>query len=265
MRFAVAEPNGVRFGVGAMISPRQVDSAYSALAHKLGSALQRSVGLFYARSYRQLNDLLRTGKIDIAFIDTGAYLELRDQVPTLPIVAVPQVSGQLRSELLVVVHAGQRASTFAELAGTRFIFGDPLSLAGRAFPLALLRRLGKTPQTFFAASTQVGAHDRALAAVEAGVQGATSVSGLAFAHYRRRHPRSTGLRVLQRFGAIGNPPIVARPQVSAEQLARWRAAFAALHTRPAAMQALSRLGIERFVAAPRGLYTEATALWRRGR
>src|SRR5512133_3663442 len=94
----------LRFSVAAVESPRDTYAAYSRLIGGVGARLGMPVEFVQRRTYREVNDLLAAGKLDVALVCTGGYLDLHKRAPgAVEILAVPVVGGKATYESLVIV------------------------------------------------------------------------------------------------------------------------------------------------------------------
>lgn len=252
----------LRFALAAMISPRETNKEYARLIQELGRELGRKISLLHGRSYKQVNRLLQADKLDMAFVCTGGYMQLRQMEPRVSVVAVPVVRGKVTYRSLVIVRQESTAKSFADLRGKRFAFTDPLSNTGYLYPVSLVHKQGATKDDFFASYVFVGAHDRAIRAVQRRAQDAAAVDSLVFEHLRATRPEAVaGLRVLIQSPEFGIPPIVAGPGATKAQRARWRQSLLLLHQRAPAKVALDKLSIDYFAVPSKGLYESADQLW----
>jgi len=179
---------------------------------------------------------------------------------------VPRVRGKITYRSYVIVRRESEARTFADLVGKRFAFTDPLSNTGYIYPLSLIRRLGSTRERFFSSHTFVGSHDRAIRAVQRGVQDAAAVDHLIYEFLKQRKPEMVkGLRILRRSPEYGIPPVVASPVSTVSQQRRWRWALLSLHLDADTRRTLKHLEIERFVVPTAGLYDSVRRLWKETR
>jgi len=256
----------LQFAVAAMLAPRETASQYARIVEELGRVLGQPIQLVHGRSYAHVNDLLQSGKLQMAFLCTGGYLELLDRAPGTEVLAVPRVGGKLTYRSYVIVAADGPARAFSDLEGKRFAFTDPLSNTGYLYPTSLLRALGKDRDHFFSSYIFTGSHDRAIVAVQRGIRDAAAVDSLVYEYLAQHHPKVVkGLRILVRSPEYGIPPVVAGPGTSPAQRRRWREALLGLHRRPTLAPALAQLRIERFSLPPAGLYRTAAELWRAAR
>ncbi|UCG11591.1 MAG: PhnD/SsuA/transferrin family substrate-binding protein [Deltaproteobacteria bacterium] len=63
----------LRVAVAAMISPRETFFNYRQLLEYIGGHLSQDIELVQRKTYREINELLRKGEIDLAFICSGPY------------------------------------------------------------------------------------------------------------------------------------------------------------------------------------------------
>ena len=253
----------LHFALAAMISPKETHHHYVKLVKQLARKVGQPIKLFHGRSYKQVNMLLRSGKIDMALICTGGYTELLGETEPVSVLAVPRVRGKTTYRSYVIVREADPARTFADLVGRRFAFTDPLSNTGYLYPMSLIRALGSTKERFFASYTFVGSHDRAIRAVQRGVQDAAAVDHLIFEYLKQRKPGSIkGLRILGKSPEYGIPPVVASRRSTRAQRQQWRRALLSLHEDATTKGTLRQLEIERFVLSPPNLYHSAIELWK---
>jgi phosphonate transport system substrate-binding protein len=255
-------PPVLRFSVAAVESPRDTYASYSSLFERLGNRLGMQIEFVQRRTYREVNDLLASGRLDAGLVCTGGYLDLRSRAPgAVEVLAVPVAGGASTYESLVIVPAASRAQAVADLEGKRFAFTDELSFSGRAYLLHHLRSLGRDPDHFFGSVTYTQSHDRSIAATARGVVDGAAVHSLVFAHLVERDPRlATRVRVLHRSPPFGMMPVVASTHLPAAERARLRRVLVDLSRDPEGAAALATLGLDGFAEAPPGLFESAAAV-----
>ena len=261
---AVAAPSVpvLRFSVAAVESPRDTFAAYSTLFERLGNRLGVRIEFVQRRTYREVNDLLASGRLDAALVCTGGYLDLKDRSPAaVEVLAVPVADGVSTFESLVIVPAASKAVSVSDLAGKRFAYTDELSFTGRAYVLHHLRALGHDPDRFFSGVTYTQSHDRSVAATARGLVDGAAVHSLIYAHMLARDPRlARRVRVLHRSPSFGMMPVVASTRLSPDQRERLRRVLLDLSRDPEAAAALATLGLEGFAVAAPGLFDSAAAV-----
>jgi phosphonate transport system substrate-binding protein len=249
----------LRFSVAAIESPRDTFAAYSRLFERLGNRLGMEIEFVQRRTYREVNDLLAAGRLDVALVCTGGYMDLRRRAPgAAELLAVPVVGGETTYESLVVVPAASPVTRVAELEGGRFAFTDELSFTGRAYVHRHLRDLGLDPDRFFGSVTYTHGHDRSVAAVARRIVDGASVHSHVFANMLARDPQlANRVRVIHRSPPFGIEPVVVSTRLDPEERQRLRRVLIDLSRDPEGAAALATLRIEGFVEPSPGLYDSA--------
>ncbi len=237
----------LRVAVAAVISPQGTVESYDALLGYLSERLDRPVELVQRRTYAEVNELLRSGEIDVAFVCTSAYIAGHDEFG-MELLAAPQVNGESVYYSVLIVPAGSQAQSMADLRGKVFAFTDPMSTSGRMYPTSLVLELGSTPEAFFSRTFYTYSHDDAIHAVADGVADGAAVDSLVLEFALARDPALAGrLRVIHRSPAFGIPPVVIRPDTRPQLHAELQAILLAVADDPQGREALARLGYDGFV------------------
>jgi phosphonate transport system substrate-binding protein len=257
-RSAEAAPT-LRFSVAAVESPRDTYAAYSRLVERIGNRLGTEVELVQRRTYREVNDLLASGRLDVALVCTGGYLDLLARAPgAVELLAVPQVDGASTYQSLIVVPSRSPAQKIEDLEGKRFAFTDELSLSGRTYLVRYLQDLGRDPKRFFSSITYTRSHDRSIQATARGLVDGAAVHSIVYAHMLERDPRlATRLRVIQRSPPFGMMPVVVSTRLPPDARERLRRVLVDLALDPEGVAVLEALQVESFGPAPAGLFDSA--------
>jgi phosphonate transport system substrate-binding protein len=257
----------LRFSVAAVESPRDTYASYARLFDRLGKRLGVRIEFVQRRTYREVNDLLASGRLDAALVCTGGYLDLQARAPdAVELLAVPVASGVSTYESLVIVPATSPVRRIEDLEGKRFAFTDELSFSGRAYLLRHLRDLGRDPSRFFGSVTYTRSHDRSIAAAARGIVDGAAVHSLVFAHVAERDPRlAARVRVLHRSPPFGMMPIVASTRLPGELRERLRDALLELSEDPEAAAALAFVNLDGFARPTAELFDSAAAVVAAGR
>jgi phosphonate transport system substrate-binding protein len=253
------QTRALRFSVAAVESPRDTYGIYSTLFRRMGQRLGVDIEFVQRRTYREVNDLLASGKLDAALLCTGGYLDLRRRAPgEIEVLAAPIVDGRPTYESLVIVPADGPARSVRDLAGGRFAYTDELSFSGRAYVVRLLRDLGQDPDRFFGSTLYTQNHDRSITAVATGLVDGAAVHGVVLEHLARRDPAlARRIRVIHRSPPFGAMPIVASTRLSPELRSKLREVLVTLGADPEGAAALRALEIDRFAVPAPGLYDTA--------
>lgn len=256
------EVRKLRFSVAAIESPRDTYATYARLFERLGNRLGVEIEFVQRRTYREVNDLLLSGRLDAALVCTGGYLDLRSRArDAIELLAVPVSSGASTYESVVIVPASSRAERVQDLEGKRFAFTDELSFSGRAYVVSHLRSLGRDPDHFFASVTYTRSHDRSITATARGIVDGAAVHSLVFAHMMERDPRlGARVRVLHRSPSFGMMPVVASTRLPPEERARLKRVLLDLARDPEGAAALAILGLEGFAQPTPALFDSAAAV-----
>jgi phosphonate transport system substrate-binding protein len=249
----------LRFSVAAVESPRDTYAAYSHLFERMGERLGVRIEFVQRRTYREVNDLLASGRVDAALVCTGGYLDLQRRAPgATDVVAVPLLDGAPTYRSLVIVRADSAAQSIEDLRRKRFAYTDELSFSGRAYVLRWLLDHGHAPARFFASTLYTHSHDRSVSAVLAGIADGAAVHSAVLDHLVRDDPSlSSRLRVIHRSPPFGAMPIVASTALPPETRARLREVLVSLASDPEGAAALRILAIDGFEAPRPGLYASA--------
>ncbi len=138
----------VRIAVGWMITPKEGVVYYIDLFHYVQDKIGKEIEYVDRESYAEINEMLRTGKLDAAFVCSGPYTDGKKKFG-LELLVAPQAYGALVYYSYILVAKGSRFSSFEELRGKRFAFTDPLSNTGKLAPTYMLAKMNETPEKFF--------------------------------------------------------------------------------------------------------------------
>ncbi|NHZ71870.1 MAG: phosphate/phosphite/phosphonate ABC transporter substrate-binding protein [Aquificales bacterium] len=237
----------LRVAVAAVISPKATFDTYSPLLDYLARHLDRPVELLQRPTYAEINELLRTGQADVAFVCGGAFVE-GEREQYMELLAIPEIQGDTTYQALLIVPATSNAQNMEDLRGQRFAFSDPLSNSGRLYVQYQLAQMGETAATFFKSTIYTYSHDNSIRAVADGIVDGATVDSLVFAALARQEPElAARLRVIERSPAFGIPPVVVHPALESEMKDALRSALLQMHQDEAGQAALAALYVDRFV------------------
>jgi phosphonate transport system substrate-binding protein len=258
--YSANDTKPLRVAVAAVISPKGNVESYGELLAYLSRQLNRPVEMVQRQTYAEVNDLIKAGDVDIAFVCTSAYV-IGQRDFGMELLVAPQVQGATVYYSLLIVPADSPARSMGDLRGKSFAFTDPLSLTGRLYPTSLVKALASTPDTFFARTFFTYSHDNAIKAVADRVADGANVDSLVYDFMTARDPALAGrVRVLQRSPAFGIPPVVVNPRLSPQLKETLRQLLLQMADVGDGRQILRSLMIERFVAVSDRVYDSARAL-----
>ncbi|MHB8882183.1 MAG: substrate-binding domain-containing protein [Thermodesulfovibrionales bacterium] len=244
---AVNSVQPLRIAVGGMITPKEGFGYYRAFLDYLAEKLGRPVKFVDRQSYAEINKLLRTGEVDVAFVCGGPYVSGKREFG-MELLAAPVAYGKSVYYSYIIVHKDSPLERFEDLRGKSFGFTDPLSNSGKLVPTAMLARMGETPGSYFSKVVYTKTHDRSISAVAERIIDGAAVDSLIWDYENRRNPAFTSkTRVILKSPPYGIPPVVVRPGLSPELKSRVRGAFLNAHHDPKGAQILKEMMIDRFV------------------
>ncbi len=243
---AAVQTQDIRIAVGSMLTPTSNFEAYGELIELIGARLGRRSSLYQRETYGQVNELVRRGEVDIAFVCSGAYIPMRDE-GSAELLAVPVVDGQSTYFSMIVARAGLPAERMEDLRGTTFAFVDPLSNTGFYYPTWRIRTLGESTDSFFGETTFTHSHESSVDMVVEGVVDAAAVDNLVFETMADARPEIRGaIQYIENSDRFGIPPVVVRTGLSPDLKQAARRALLEMHETPEGRSALLRLGFDRF-------------------
>jgi phosphonate transport system substrate-binding protein len=259
---AAAEIVPLRLAVAAIISPQGTVESYGELADYLSRKLDRPVELVQRRTYAEVNELIASNQIDLAFVCTSAYLEGSARLEMNLLVA-PEINGESVYHSALIVHRNSTVNSMADLRGSVFAFTDPMSFTGRSYPTYLVHQLEESPESFFRRTIFTYSHDRAIYAVADGVADGAAVDSIVLDYALQRDPAlAETIRVIHRSPPFGIPPVVSPPGLPIRQAVLLQEILLNMHTDEAGQLVLDHLGIDRFVKVDDHIYDEARLLVR---
>ncbi len=250
----------LRVAVAAIISPRGTVDSYGPLLDYLEAELDRPIELVQRRTYGEVNDLIESGDVDVAFVCTSAYIVGKRDF-NMQLLAAPQVMGDTVYHSLLLVPSDSPATSMADLRGAVFAFTDPISTSGRNYPIALVQQLGETPESFFSRTFYTYSHDDAIRAVANHVADGAAVDSLVYAFAIEREPElAEKTRVIHQSPPFGIPPVVTGPQARPQIVAEVQSLLLNMHQTPVGQAALQAAGIDTFVLIEDAVYQSVREL-----
>ncbi|MCZ7662645.1 MAG: phosphate/phosphite/phosphonate ABC transporter substrate-binding protein [Thermoleophilia bacterium] len=236
----------LRVAVAAIVSPGDSFLTYRKLVDYLAAQVGRRSELVLRPTYEQVNELVEGGLVDVAFICSGAYAAAAPR-GAIELLVAPIVDGGTVYYADIIVPDSSAAHTLEDLRGGRFGYVDELSNSGRTAPRAYLQQLGYNPDRFFAETVLTHSHDRSIAAVSRGLIDGASVDSLILeAMLDRQDPRAAGVRVIDRLGPYGMPPVVVPTGIDPALKEQLRQVFLDIALNPSGKALLQPLRIDGF-------------------
>ncbi len=237
----------LRIAVGAMVSPRETYSQYRELFAYVSRRLDRELVFVQRKTYAQINDLFRKGRLDLAFICSGPYA-LGQEDSGFDLLVAPQINGSHFYHSYLIVPADSPFQTLQDLEGKAFAFTDPHSNSGRIVPLYWLHQMGTSAEKFFSQTIYTYSHDNSILAVAKGLVDGGAVDSLIW-EFMRQNESDTArqTRVIRKSEPFGIPPLVVSSDMAAELRGRLKELLLSMHNKERGRDILSRLNIDRFI------------------
>lgn len=250
-----APANGqIRLAIASVISPNQAFKYYEEMIDYLSAKTGRSIRLIQRENYREVNDLMKLGDIDVAFVCSGAYVDGADDFG-MELLVAPQMAGQTVYYSYIIT-TDQKAKSLKDLKDKTFAFTDPLSNSGYLSPTYILKKeMNDTPSHFFREVKFTYSHDVSVKAVAQGKVDAAAVDSLIYDYLGKTEPELVNrIKVVNRSEPYGIPPVVVHPKLLASQKKSLQDVFLNMHQDPKGRAILERLSIDKFVIVADNLY-----------
>lgn len=250
----------LRVAVAAVISPKGTVESYSSLIDYLSKKTGRPVELVQRRTYMEVNNMVESGEVDVAFVCTSAYIAGEYDFGMQLLVA-PQVEGETTYYSYLIVPVESDAQDMADLKGKVFAFTDPISLTGRVYPTYLVEQLGSTPETFFSRTFFTYSHDEAIYAVANHLADGASVDSLVYEFAVSQNPvLADKIKIIHISQAFGIPPVVVSPNVRPQVAAELQTLLLEMNNDVEGQAALKAIGVDRFVLIEDTTYDSVRSL-----
>ncbi len=244
----------LRVAFAGVLSPAETLKNYSQLVDYLGQALHRPVEIIQRSTYAEINDLIKSQQVDLAFVCSLAYV-IGSADFGMELLVVPQVNGETVYYSYLIVPAKSEAENMVNLRGKSFAFTDPLSNSGRLAPTYRLYQMGETPDSFFSKYTFTYSHDNSIRAVAKGLVDGGAVDSLIYDYIVSHEPEiGARTRIIEKSPPFGIPPVVVYPSLNQEIKARLRSLFLNMNQNENGRNILDGLRIERFVMGNNASY-----------
>lgn len=244
----------LKVAIAGVLSPVETLASYQQLFSYMERELGKDIVMIQKPTYAEINDLVRSQHIRLAFVCSGAYVEGHRDFG-MELLVVPQVQGETMYYSYLIVPSSSDAQSLADLRGTFFAFTDPLSNSGHLAPAYQLHLLGETPESFFSGYVFTYNHDNSIMAVAANMVDGAAVDSLVYDRIVARDPElASKTKIIARWGPYGIPPVVVSPGLDTKLKSDIQELFLSLDGNPEGKSVLGQLGIDRFVLVRDELY-----------
>jgi len=252
----------IRVAVAAMISAKESVVYYHQLLDFIANQLGLKIQLIQRKTYSEINDLLKNGKIDLAFICSGPYATGR-KAYGFEALAVPQVRGKHSYHSYLIVNQDSSFKDLGDLRGKSFAFTDPESNTGKLVPTYWLVQKNERPKEFFDKIIYTHSHDNSIMAVATSLVDGAAVHEQIWEYFNEKNPTFTSsTRIIKKSQPFGNPPVVASKYLSSQLKADIQRLLMTMHMDPEGKKILDELRIDRFLHPDDKWYESIVAMKR---
>ncbi len=244
----------LRVAIAGVISPTETLKTYEALLSYIGREFHRPIEIVQRETYAEINDLVESLDVDLAFVCSLAYVVGNDDFG-MELLAVPEVNGETTYHSYIIVPAASDVRSLEELRGKTFAFTDPLSNSGRLAPTYRLHQIGETPEAFFERTLFTYSHDRSIRAVADGLVDGAAVDSLVYDFIIAHEPEiAARTRIIEISEPFGIPPVIVHPDLDPEIKSRLGVLLLGLDEDVEGSRILDILMIDRFVIGDDAAY-----------
>jgi phosphonate transport system substrate-binding protein len=230
-----------------MISPRETLEVYGEIVDYIGQKLGRPTQLIQRRTYAEVNHLLETGEVDLAFVCTRPYVEGQRDFG-MELLVAPKVQGDTVYYSYIIVPLDSPVGSLAQLRGKSFAFVDPMSNTGKLVPTYMLAKMGETPESFFSNYVFTYSHSNSIKWVARHLVDGAAVDSLVWDYAAATDPTFTSkTKIIDKSPPYGIPPVVVSPRIDPELKERLREIFLSMDEDERGREIIHKIMIEEFV------------------
>lgn len=253
--------NELRFGIGAMLSPQKNIVYYGNLVEYISRKMNMRAKIVQRRTYEEMNDMLRFGGVDVAFICSGAYIR-GESTSSLRLIAVPVIKGKKTYNSLIITNSRTNIKDVRDMRGKRVAFVDTISNTGRLYPLFYILKNNYEIAGFFGQIYFTGSHDRSIEMVINGEADVAGVDSIIFDYYFEEHPSCRErIRVIHISPDFGIPPLVAGMNTPEWLVSKIKGIVLQMHLDNEGKEILKSLHFDRFEPAEPELYNSLKEMY----
>ena len=258
-----AESAILQVALATGLSPSASLARYQAITDYLSAKLGQSVELLQRKTYAEVDDLLREGKVDIAFVCSSSYVIGHDAFGER-LVAVPVIRGTSDYHSVIIVNAASSISSFDELKGKSMALADPQSTSGALYLYSKVAKFGGL--SWLKSYIYTYSHDYSIIAVRDGlVDGAAVDSNVLAAAIARDPQLNSSLRIIDTSPAYANNPVIAKPNLDPALFNQVQTLLLSMDSDPNGQAALTRAGTDRFLLLDDARYDSVRQLIQRAK
>ncbi len=248
------QDESIRIAVGGMITPREGFAYYKRFLDYIEERLDTNVDFVDREDYAEINMLIKSGKVDAAFVCGGPYVDGHDEFG-MELLVAPEAYGECVYYSYIIVHKDSPINNLEGLRGKDFAFTDPMSNSGKLAPTYMLGMINETPESFFNKFIFTKSHDRSIKVVAEGIVEGAAVDSLIWEYAQRINPEfSSQTKIIKKSPPYGIPPVVVKAEMDPVLKQKLKDIFLSAHDTPEGREILKGMMIDRFVEIEDGAY-----------
>jgi len=233
----------LRVVVSSTLSPKETIHTYQPLLQYISKKTGLQCILIQKKTNFEIKDLFNSKAVDIGIITASAYVLDQDQ---MDILAIPVINNDLTFSSVIVSNK-DNIRTFEDLKGKSIAFTDIASFSGYLIPSYYLRENNLDINYFSNHIFTFNSSDSIRALLE-NIVDAAALNSKFFRTYIKENPeKSENLHIVwQSPIRIGNPPIVARKNISPEIEKKVKDVLLNMSNDPEGQRILRSMGYDSF-------------------
>lgn len=241
------ETDEIRIAISGVISPQETYVYYEDILAYISERLDRPVKLVQRETYQEINNMVRDGQVDAAFVCSGAYVEGHDRFG-MELLVAPMAYGEAVYYSYIIVPVDSDVTDLEGLRGKRFAFTDPMSNTGKLVPTYMLTEINETPASFFDMYIFTYNHDKSIEAVAEKLVDGAAVDSLIWEYMNDAGPELISkTRIIKKSAPFGIPPVVVGKDIDPELQERLKEIFLHMHEDERGKEILDNIKIDKFI------------------
>jgi len=246
---SIVNAETLRFGIASIISPEESLALYHDFNTYIENKLGRKVDMIIKRDYDVMNQMIKSNRVDIASICTGAMAYLDEK--EVKVLAVPEVDGKHSYRSYIITNNSFDINSISDIEGRAMAFTDRLSNSGTIYPsFLIINHFGKHPEDVLSKIYYTKSHDKSIYLVNKGVVEVAAVDSLIFDFMKRERPEEVAnIKIIMKSPEIISPPIVASASIDKDLFDKIQNILLNMDHDKEGLKILKFLNVDRYVKA----------------
>lgn len=237
----------IKIAIAGVISPKKTYIYYEDLIDYISKKLGIPIEIVQRETYKEVNDLLEKGEVEIGFVCSGAYIAGHDEFG-MELLVAPKMYNESVYYSYIIVHKDSKIRSFEDLRGKTFAFTDPLSNTGKLYPTYRIAIHNETPDSYFGNYIFTRSHDNSIELVARKIVDGAAVDSLILEYANEIDPEFTSkTRIIEKSPPFGIPPVVVNSNIDPKLKNTIKQILLAMDENKEGKKILSRLKIDEFV------------------